>query len=452
MSYEDLYPDQQAASDSCMDWIENKHDQVAGLWASAGFGKSHLCKHLIETLTNNNYRVGVTSLTHAACEVLTKLAECEVNTLHSTMGWIPAYDKKTGKEYLKTPSLDRCPLSDSGFNILLVDEAGLIGHEELALLLDRCKMLNVSILFVGDNKQCYPVMKDGQELCIPAYLATDIYLELTTPKRVDESDMLYKLCTAYRATVGGARQPKLRTVLNKDGSGKGVYVVDDIEEAAFEAFREAIKNGSDIRKVKVLTYTNKRSLKINRKIRKEVFGIADNRPYVGEEVQANTTISDSLDKEILIRNNQLLTVLGVVDGFEYGVKGWWLELKDVLSGCDVQEQVFVACNWSSLEATLKKLSWDAEKFKKEGKAQQAQEKWFRFFQMKTFFADVRNTYAITINKCQGSTLDHALIDMNNIDICRDEEQAARMAYTAVSRAKFKVTIEGQLSTSDWRLR
>lgn len=448
----DLYPDQQLASDKFTDWLKENRQLIAGLWASAGFGKSHLCKHLIHTMIDDGYSVGITSMTHAACEVLSNLTHMEVKTLHSTMGWVPAWDKKTGEEYLKTPKDNDCPLAKSGIEILLIDEAGLMGHDELALLIERCRKLNVRLLFVGDHKQCFPVVKDHQELCIPAYTATECYLELTTPKRVDEGDMIYKLCQAYRATVDGARQPKLRTVLNPDGGGKGVYVVDDIEEAAYEAFREAKEKGEDLRKIKVLAYTNKRSLKLNKKIRKNVFGIKDNRPYVGEEVQANTTISDSLDKEILIRNNQLLTVLAVVDGTEYGMKGWWLELEDVISGCAVPEQVFVAADWEALSAAMKKLTWEAGKFKKEGKGQQAQERWFRFFTMKSFFADIRNTYAITINKCQGSTLSHALIDLNNINICRNDEQAARMAYTGVSRPKMKVTIEGELEVKDWRKR
>ncbi len=448
----DLYPDQQLASDQFFDWLEKNEGLVAGLWASAGFGKSHLCKHLVEGMKEAGYHVGVTSMTHAAVEVLSKLSKLEVRTLHSTMGWIPSWDRKTGEEYPKVPRENKCPLIGSGIQILLVDEAGLMGHEELKLLIERASIAKVRLLFVGDHKQCFPVTKDHERLCIPAHEAKQVYLYLTTPKRVDEDDMLYKLCTAYRRTVDGERQPKLRTVLNPDNSGKGVYIVDDVEEAAYKAFHDAKEKGEDLRKIKVLAYTNRRSLALNRKIRREVFGIKDNRPYVGEEVQANTTISDSLDKEILIRNNQLLTVLEVQDGKEHGMEGWWLEVEDCITGERVSEAVFVASSFDTLKQHMDMVKNQALSFKRAGKAQQAQERWFKFYLMKKFFADIRNTYAITVNKCQGSTLTHALLDLDNIGSCRSEEQAARMAYTGVSRATDKVTIEGSLEVSDWRKR
>ena len=452
-----LYPDQQAASDKFFNWLDeptslHTEQHIAGLWSSAGFGKSHLCKHLIDNMLDKGLSVGVTSMTHAACEVLNKLTGMDVKTLHSTMGWIPSYDKKTGEEFLKVPSKDRCPLIESGIEFLLIDEAGLMGHEELGLLIQRTKLAGVRVLFVGDHKQCFPVNKAGEKECVPAFEADQIFLELTTPKRVNEEDVLYQLCLAYRGTVDGRRQPKLRNARNKDGSGKGLYISEDIEEDAFEAFSKAKEAGEDLRKIKVLCYTNARSISLNRKIRKHVFGIKDSRPYVGEEVQANTTISDSLDEVILIRNNQLLTVLDIEDGTEHGTKGWWLGLEDVLSGLPIPEPVFVAASHAALKSRMDSIKREAQDFKKKGKQQQAQERWFKFFQMKKFFADIRNTYAITINKCQGSTLAHALIDMDNISSCRSDEQAARMAYTGVSRATDKVTIEGCLTSSDWRKR
>jgi ATP-dependent exoDNAse (exonuclease V) alpha subunit len=52
---------------------------------------------------------------------------------------------------------------------------------------------------------------------------------------------------------------------------------------------------------------------------------------------------------------------------------------------------------------------------------------------------------MTINKSQGITLSHALVDMDDINKAWNREQKARMAYTAVTRATDKVSIEGELS-------
>jgi ATP-dependent exoDNAse (exonuclease V) alpha subunit len=54
---------------------------------------------------------------------------------------------------------------------------------------------------------------------------------------------------------------------------------------------------------------------------------------------------------------------------------------------------------------------------------------------------MRFTYAMTVNKAQGITLKHALVDFVDIDQCRDKEQKLRYKYTAVTRATDYVTIE-----------
>ena len=69
------------------------------------YGKSHLVKHLIE-LINTNYpehKVALTSMTHSADEGLQGLTKSPVTTLHSAMRWVPAFDVKTGNDFLRTP-------------------------------------------------------------------------------------------------------------------------------------------------------------------------------------------------------------------------------------------------------------------------------------------------------------------------------------------------------------
>ena len=140
------------------------------------------------------------------------------------MGWIPQVDKDTGEEYLSTPEM-RDKNAQSVLNsttILLVDEAGMLGHTEDKLLMEAARKAGARILKIGDHKQCFCVFKEGEEECVPAYESTQLYLHLSEPKRVDETDMIYKLSTKARECVDGAPQPSLTTALNTDGSGKGV--------------------------------------------------------------------------------------------------------------------------------------------------------------------------------------------------------------------------------------
>ena len=458
-----LYPDQLLSAEEFEYWLNNTSIQTCGLWASAGFGKSYSMRHMVEEVIykNSNYTPTICSMTHSACAVLSEFVGKEVKTLHSTMGWIPYNDKETGEEGISTPRMrdKNAEPRFSSTDILLVDEAGLIGHRELRLLLEELSLSGARVMFIGDHKQCYPVTKEDEKLCIPAHDHTTQFgsnFELTIPKRTSDDDMIYKLALKYRKCVDGAPQPELKTALNSDGK-TGVRVVDDLEEIAIPAFKAGIRDG-DVRKIKCLCFTNKRALTLNRKIRKRVMGFKSPIPTVGEEMVANTTIQESTGDGTLIKNNELLVVKEVEPTMSHGLEGAFIQFTRTtpVTGDDgeeyfpdVSEIVFVPATPAKLIDRMKKLSTDAKAYKKNGFTEEAQKNWQAFFSLKEGCADIRFTYAMTINKAQGVTLKHALVDMGDISICQDNSQKSRYAYTAVTRATDYVTIEGELDTRQY---
>lgn len=440
--------DQEKASDEFEDWLNNSKEQTCGLWASAGFGKSWCTKHLVDEviIKNSNYTPILASMTHSAVAVLADFVGRGAATLHSLMGWIPYVDKDTGEEGLSTPKMrdqNAEPRLSKGM-IIIIDEAGLMGHDELRMLLEDLNESGARALFIGDHKQCYPVIKEGQRLCIPAYEHSRVKFELTIPKRVDEGDMIYKLSQKFRAAVDGAPQPRLKTLLNKDGSGKGVRHVDDIEELAYKAFAAGVRDGNT-HNIKVLAYTNKRCLTLNRKIRKKITGLKDPTPVVGEEMVANTTIQSATGDVCLIRNNEKVIVVSVEKTSSFGLEGAFIQFHRLDDDqTEVEEVIFVPASPGKLTDRLKKLANDAKAFKANGFAIESSQAWRTFFSLKEGCADIRFTYAMTVNKSQGTTLKHVLVDLCDINSCRDYGQKTRMAYTATSRATDYCTIEGEL--------
>lgn len=440
-----LMQDQQDAADKFEEWLSGSNETFAGLFACAGFGKSYTVEHLVKEviLKNSNYSPVLTSMTHSAVDVLSEMTGMAVVTLHSLMGWVPYVDKETGQEGLSTPAMrdPNAPPRTTSEMLIIVDEAGLMGHDEMRLLAEECAETGARVLFVGDHKQCFPVIKEHERLCVPAYEATECFLELTIPKRVDDGNVIFALSTAYRNTVDGARQPRLKTMLNKDGK-TGVRHVDDIEEIAYKAFAAGVRDGN-IKDIKILAFTNKRCLTLNRKIRKKVMGLKDPTPIVGEEMVANTSIENSTHDAVIIRNNQRVIVKEVEKTIQSGLEGAFILYED-LEGEEIEETVFVPASPAKLASRLKELAFLAKGYKTNGKDDEAALSWRAFYALKEAVADIRFTYAMTINKCQGTTLHHALIDMDDIGICQNREQAARLAYTAVTRATTYVTIEGAL--------
>jgi len=446
-----LYPDQQQILEGFEDWL-NGSEQTCGLFAGAGFGKSYMMKSIIDEviLKNSNYTPIITSMTHSAVDVLSEFTGMEVTTLHSLMGWVPYVDKETGEEGLSTPYMrdkDADPrLTDS--MLVLIDEAGLAGHDELALMLEECDRTGARVMFVGDYKQCYPVVREGQELCVPTYEYTQTHgtlFKLTIPKRVSEDDSIYKLSLKLRKAVTGGELPNLKTVLNSDGR-TGVRHVDDIEEYAYKAFKAGVRD-KNTRNIKVLAYTNARCLTLNRKIRKNVMGRKDPTPVVGEEMVANTTITN-VSGDFMIKNNGRVVVESVEKTENYGLAGAFIQFSQLNKEGErenIEEVVFVPSTPALLLERLRKLSTEAKAMQKNGFKTEAQQTWRTFFSLKEGCADIRYTYAMTVNKAQGITLKHALVDLCDIDRCRDYEQKVRLAYTAVSRGNTFVTIEGELT-------
>lgn len=441
-----LYPDQLLAATKCEEWLNNTTITCAGLWASAGFGKSFTAKHLIEEviLKNTNYVPVLTSMTHSAVGVLSNFTGMEVKTLHSLMGWIPTVDKDTGEEGISTPRMRDKNAEDilTSNMVLIVDEAGMLGHTEDRLLMEEAARVGCRVLKIGDHKQCFPVFKEGEKECVPAYDSTELFLYLTEPKRVDETDMIYKLSTKARESVDGAAWPKLGTALNTDGSGKGVRHVDDIEELAYKAFAAGVRDGNT-RNIKVLAFTNQRCLNLNRKIRKKVMGLKDPTPVAGEEMIANTAITSSADGNILIRNNQILTVVRTEKTTSYGLDGAFIEFKNE-DGELIEEIVFVPSTPAKLASRLKAMANEAKGLRENGFDEEAGQVWRAFYSLKEGVADIRFTYAVTVNKAQGVTLKHTLVDLCDINTCRSREQKARLVYTAYTRPTDYLTIEGEL--------
>jgi hypothetical protein len=436
-----LFEDQKMASKRFEKWLNEEDTLTCGLWASAGFGKSYMAKYLINNIVkaSSNYRPVLCSMTHSACKVLSGFLDQEVNTIHSVLGLIPMFDRETGDEFLSTPAMREKkpkPRLKEG-DLVVVDEAGLMGNTELKYLISEAKKNHARILFIGDHKQLFPILNDDEQKCIPAYIATTCYIKLTEPKRVAKKDVLFSLATKYRDSITGGRQPKLKSIMI---DGKGLKLTEDLEEDAIEAFKKGDHN-----KVKILCFTNERALTLNRKIRKKVLRKASTLPDIGEIMVANTTIGSSVDKEeILIRNNQLLRVIGTREGVKKEVKGAYVSFC-TMEGETLEEQVFIAESPNTLREKQSFYQKSARKLARSGDKAKAKNYWQAYFMLKEECADIRYTYAMTVNKAQGITIEHALIDLDDINKCQDYEQKCRLAYTAVTRATTLVTVEGEIT-------
>lgn len=157
-----LTPQQQHVCDSVIEWArdEEANDLERVMAGYAGVGKTTVIKAITQKLENSNISVGVASFTGKAVAVLKAKGVKHAQTLHSLLyHYDPKYD-----EFF--------PVSAIGYDLVIVDEASMVGASLYRDLLSY----NKKILFVGDPAQLPPIEKNNPNvLSRPTYLLDEVH-------------------------------------------------------------------------------------------------------------------------------------------------------------------------------------------------------------------------------------------------------------------------------------
>lgn len=71
--------------------------------------------------------------------------------------------------------------------------------------------------------------------------------------------------------------------------------------------------------------------------------------------------------------------------------------------------------------------------------------WTDFYTITNSIADVRFTHSLTVHKSQGSTYENVIIDLDDLSKCTDTLLARKLLYVAITRAKGRVYLVGELA-------
>ena len=64
--------------------------------------------------------------------------------------------------------------------------------------------------------------------------------------------------------------------------------------------------------------------------------------------------------------------------------------------------------------------------------------------IKNTWVDLRPNFALTVHKSQGSTYDEVFIDLDDMKSIKDLRELAKLLYVAMSRAKYRVILTGDI--------
>lgn len=389
-----------------------------------GVGKTFLMSHMIDEVLPEYFKackltgiapeydsVVMCATTNKAAEVLAQATQRPTETIHSFLNLKVQEDFKTGRsELIKTRNW-----TVHERKIIFIDECSMIDSPLRQLLIEgthKCK-----IVYVGDHCQLAPVA----EPLSPIYRDELPFYELTEPMRTDNPELL-AINRQLRQTVEtGVFQP-IRIV-------PGVIDLLDNDQM----YKSIVADFSQqTHSTRILAFTNQRVMDYNDEVR-IIRGLPDEYT-VGEFLVNNSAIQVSRSRMLSVEEE--VTVHAVDD------KTSFIDIED-----DVKMEVRETTITTSIGETFDVLLPVDRNYFAELKKWYARKKnWNRHFYLKNGFPDLRQRDAATVHKAQGSTYDSVYVDLGNISTCNIPNQVARMLYVALSRARTRVYLFGNLTS------
>ncbi len=414
----DLTQGQQAAADAFFQMLLDDSMKKIIVSGPAGVGKTFWMGHLIDTVIPMYHKtcklmgippkyseVHMTATTNKAAEVLGLATKKPTSTIHSFLGLKVQEDYANGTTRLTKSKSWRVHSN----KIIFIDEAFMVDRNLLKYIHEG--LHNCKIVYVGDHCQLTSVT---EAICPLLQLPIPTY-HLTEQMRTKDNYLL-----ALHAQLRNTVESKLFQPIPLGGTIE-LLTDDSIQEKLTTYMMDPDHNN------RILTYTNNRAIAFNDHIR-HARGIT--APYVaGEHLIANTACNDG-DLHVSVEDEVYIHGVDAPEQHEI-CEGVFLEVM----GADVStphshDYVHLPANKEHFYALIKYFA--------------SIKNWPMYFMLKNEYLDLRPKDAATVHKAQGSTYDNVFVDLGDLSSCRNPDTAARLLYVAITRAKYRVFLYGEL--------
>lgn len=421
-----LNTDQQAAADGFFQFLLSDEKEMV-ITGPGGVGKTFTVGHMADKVlptyersmkllgqTPKYRQVIMTATTNKAAEVLGLDCGRQTGTLASFMNLSVQEDFSTGVSRLKKKNSWTVHQN----LILFVDEASMVDtplynntHEGT----HDCK-----IVWIGDHCQLAPVTESKS----PVFQKGLRTYELKQPMRTNIPE-LQALNLQMRETVETGIFKPIKVV-------PGIidwFTGDQMLEVIKQKF--STQNTDD----RILAYTNSRVVEYNNHVR-DLRGLpstftAGERLINSSAIQLAKTMLSVEEEVTVLRVGSEVEPYWVTD---YGGEAVHLNVysMDIMTKLGrVYTDVKVPQDHAQFTLMLKWLT--------------SHKDWATRARLKNQILDLRPRDASTVHKAQGSSLDTVIIDMANLSQIRNPDQAARALYVALSRARKRVIMYGELA-------
>jgi len=445
-----LNKDQQSHFDNILKDIQsNENDgnfdlSVYLITGKAGTGKSYLSATLINHFINENTKVQCTALTHKAlAEIKNKIEAVGVNTddlnglstVHSYFRIKPVINYKTGLEEFKADKSNS--IKPKKCDVLFIDEVSMLSKELWNIILKQ-QYLYKHIILIGDEYQIPSVNSDEkfnlfQDRNIRKYKLTQIVrqaegnpiIELASEivdkiEAKDFNDKSFCLRRAYEYSkecedivFTNSTKDFIKLYFDFVNNTGTEYYSSKFSQAIITAFtNNTVNNYNNIAKC------------IFRKIQMSELNYID----VGDVLVLQEPAFDPfLPDEIILNNNTEFLVKDLEEDVYEGIPVYIVHNENVFIRVVKPESYYL------YNEKLEKLSRDAQI---NGKL------WRTYYDFKKRFCDVKQAFACTTHKAQGSTYERSYIDALDLPWSSDTNLAFRLFYVGLTRASKRCIVKG----------
>lgn len=385
-----LTQEQTQAKDRLLEFVFDDNQKQIILQGHAGTGKSALLTELIKeynALIGDNNPFGFTkrdwvfcATTNKACEALTEKG-IKASTIHSTFK-LNIKDEPIGNE--------RIPRNA----IVVIDECSYLNYKQFGYI---NYYPNIKIIYVGDKNQLTPVGLNHS----PVFFDDIETVTLTQTMRQQNAKGVNEYVNKLREAV----EHNLDTPSIPDAENIIKLSKDDFEKQILKDFNQPNPEN------KILGLKNTTVQRYNKLVAKDL--------QVGDYL-----INNSYSQSMGIPNNHTVRIDTI-----YGEK---TVLGTKVTSCRIctfgfgQYDVFIPKSARGMAIAY-------------NKAKETND-WTAYRK----FIDLRQPYAQTIHKAQGSTYENVYIHLDDLKQVETKKERNRLLYVAFSRATDKVYVTGEL--------
>lgn len=462
--------DQKIAIDNILDFIAtpfNPTKYIVGLTGAGGTGKTFITNYIITHCKYSNSVIKCTSPTHKACRVFSQaLGGKNVDTIQSTFGL--RLDLRLEDFNPNNPQFNPMAAPKlEDVRLLLVDEASMLPAKLVTFICNKCKELEIKIIFIGDAFQLAPVNEHKSiafERCYKVYALKEVVRqaadnpisELLQLLRYDIENKTYKFLEYISKNRG-------ITDYNENGEGFSICNPLSFKQLIDMSFSNELYT-KNIDMYRIIGYTNNCVSGWNNYIRNTIIKDSDKNIITKNDlIMSYETIVDEFMSPI-IHNSEEYIINDIVDFVDdkYNFKGFLVKFQ-LIHGGKITRPLFIIDHRDKY--TIIKYHQTITNLIKNAKSATGGtrvSKWKAYYDFKKKYLlatniidksgksiynrDIDYGFSITAHKSQGSTYDSVFVDLNNMVFDKfnqpysDQDDLLRRIYVSCSRARKELII------------